>query len=433
MKNNSHGVSLQKLIVYLFVAYLFLAFPFTLRSLNVQLYAYVLYLFTVFIILALSVSFKSGKIRNSIAPLKSNSLLLIFVLLYISFVVVLSLVSIINVNNDNMRFLTVKFQVLIYALFVFLLLDRSDYNRLMRYYLNLMVILSLSGILLTLLIYLNKISPSTLLTLDSGGIRNAYLFGFTWPNSWIGDLHGLTRLQSFTDEAGTFAYCLLIAIVISYYKEKYFFFSIYSLALLLTFSVGALSAFFLWLIFFVMLSKMNVLKFVTAISIISIIILAIGNNEIYDYISLYFDAKVDYTNVNVERSSLGDRVNAVGVVLQSIENYPFGLGAAGVSEVGISVAVGWIIPLLQTGIVGWILYLLAFLFLLIKAIKASNDLDSDKKAAAQILLILAYAAFQRSEMDGTFWHWFWISNFIKQFQHTLPLSFVKRQKVNHSY
>lgn len=413
---STQGKDYQKYFVQILVLYLLLSFPFIIRNLNTSIYAIGLYVLTSLTVLVSFVSRRPLLISDAANMLRKERWLSLFLILYVAYILILSFVSFAYFDLESLKALALKLQMLFYVMVVFFVLKKSDFEKLCNLYLNLMVILSLLGVLLTVLVYMQLIHPLANIRLDSDSHRDLYLLGFTWPDTWIGDLIGLVRLQSFTDEAGTFAFCLLAAIVLAYYRKQYARLGLYAIALILTFSVGAIVAFLVWAGILILNSKHPVLKSLVILAgVIGVIAMVNKVNDVGEtnYLATYLNAKV---GSDEERTSGRDRIEAAYTVLESVSNKPYGLGAGAAVKLNRSIAVGWIIPLAQAGILGWFMYLFAFLILIYKAVKVCTQSNMQIKPAGQIIIIFAYAALQRGEMDGTFWHWLWIMYFIKQYE-----------------
>lgn len=409
----SNGKDYQKYFVKVLVLYLLFAFPFSLRSLNSGVYAIGLYILTILTVLVSALSKRPLLLFDATYIIRKERWVFIFFILYILYILILSMVSLMYFNFENIRALLLKLQTIFYVIAVFLVLKRSDFEKLLSIYLKFMVIFSLLGILLTVLIYLNLVQPLAKVNLDSGGVRDLYLFGFVWPDSWSGSLKGLVRLQSYTDEAGTFAFCLLPAIIIAYYRNKYFCLILFIVALILTFSVGAIVFFLLWVVVLMAYIKRKLLKIFIFFGILLVFLVASDIRYDEGFVDSYWDSKI---SSHEENTSVGARFATINAIFKSEAENPFGLGAGGIEKFSGGIAVGWLIPLVQSGVFGWFFYLLAFLILIYKAVKVCMKNNVRIKPAAQILIVFAFAAFQRSEMDGTLWHWLWIIYFIKQYE-----------------
>ena len=238
----------DKIIIFT-LFYYFLSYPFFLRNMMGVLYPMALYGLLVVTVLVCAI----GRMPISAKRLNcGGSLLQIGVLLYLLYFFVQMVVSFchfdepIVVVSEAYEIRDILFVLIIF----FLLSDRGTFVSL-RLYVKVLTWCSFLGLLLILLNYLQIIQPITEVSLDNlpGGLKNQRLFfgiGYIWPNTWIGSVIGLERLQSFSDEAGTFAFAVLPAIFLAAYWKMKGRLLIMSVALIFTFSVGAISA---WLFF----------------------------------------------------------------------------------------------------------------------------------------------------------------------------------------
>jgi hypothetical protein len=302
--------------------------------------------------------------------------------------------------------------------------------RLFRWYSNLIGLLAVLGIALVVLVFLKRIPLVSIVNVGGNSLRNFYGIGYTWPNTWVGEYFGLERLQSYSDEAGTFAFAAIPAALLSHHYNQKWKLAIILVAIFLTFSVGA------WAFIVVAgcayyLRNASWVRRIGLMTALAVVGAAVGitiaqNKVIVDFVTSYASAKV---NAADEHSSAQDRIDDLKEAAISAGEHPFGVGINGYRHANVALAVGWIVPLVEAGILGWVLYLAAFGILVVKSWQVAWHSHGLASVLACIILCLAFAALQRGGMDATVWHWFWIVAFLRFYdQPSLML-----QHVAHDY
>jgi len=127
---------------------------------------------------------------------------------------------------------------------------------------------------------------------------------------------------------------------------------------------------------------------------------------------LYLQTKVGLS----EGSSFGDRLSDIGTVVGALERHPFGLGGGGVARVvSVSLGVGWMRALVEAGFVGFTAYAIALGTLTWLGLRSALSGRGDVAALGSVIVILAFAGFQRARMDESIWHWWLIAAFVRAF------------------
>jgi hypothetical protein len=115
-------------------------------------------------------------------------------------------------------------------------------------------------------------------------------------------------------------------------------------------------------------------------------------------------------------TSVGDRLADIAAALSAVQRHPLGVGVAGVSNVlGLSLGVGWLRPLAEAGIIGFVAYVAALGTVAVIACKAALRDSGDVAAFGTIVVVIAFAALQRARIDESIWHWWLIAAFLRTY------------------
>jgi len=306
--------------------------------------------------------------------------------------------------------------------FVACVSDRA-YRWMLDRYTDVMLVAAIGGTVLVVGAVLGWFSPIGTIQLPSAGlrddgIRDAYILGFAWVALPLPGGGKIIRLQSFTDEPGTFAFALLIALIWAVHRRRGYSAAGLTTALLLTWSIGALVAglgaliVYLWRSLSIRRLSMLGLMVLSVAAILGVIVAdhpAMPWSEVADR---YLQSKVGLS----EGSSLGDRLSDIGAVVRVVDRHPFGLGGGGVARVvNVSLGVGWMRALAEAGFVGFTAYVLALGILTWLGLRSALARRGDVAALGSIIVILAFAAFQRARMDESIWHWWLMAAFVREF------------------
>ncbi|MCK9352697.1 MAG: O-antigen ligase family protein [Gallionella sp.] len=402
----------------------FLAYPFALRNLMGVIYPLALTGLLIVVALACTLG-KAPVLMQGVQ--RGDRMLKVGLLLYGLYFAILMLASILHSAESIVAISAVyEMRELMFALIILFLLSDRGVLFSLRLYVEVLTWCSVLGLLLVFLNYVGVIYPITEVNLDNlpGGGENRRLFfgiGFIWPNTWLGSPLGLERLQSFADEAGTFGFAVLPAILLATYWRMKGRVLIMTVALIFTFSVGAILAWlFITLFGFSAAAKYErgkVKRIVTVLLLVSVFLL-IANYLPFDLLeqfNRYLSAK--YTSGDSEGTSVGSRLAALEIALDAIKENPFGFGAnsSGLSlNLGnASLAIGWFVPLVEAGVLGWLIYVLAFGAILVHALHNAISSKNIGRICAIVILVNGYAAFQRAGIDANIWQLFWLIIYIR--------------------
>ena len=395
--------------------YLWLAFPFFVRNIDASLYRIGL---TALLLVNLAWLLFSKTVHHEQQAVKGSVALFVFAyaLFFLNAFGASIYAFLESMQPAALKGLLYSVFVLAVAAYLYMTLDVFQFRRIVGIYVNLMVVLCVTGSLLVLLVYLGRISPAFPVTLDNGSTREFVWLGFVWKDTWIGSRIGLVRLQSFSDEAGTFAFAILPALIFALYSGYFWRSILLTIGMLMTFSVGALGAMSALSFAFVLSRRGRVgregkmyIGFVVSLLVLGLAGYLVWSKSLGGFLETYLSAKFG----SGTRTSLGDRVQAIQTLLPMILEKPFGAGFGALNVDKLTVAVGWIVPLFEGGVVGFVFYVMAFGALLLMAVKNLRR-GTAVTAYAYVILVLMIAGLQRTRIDATVWGWFWIVGFIKE-------------------
>jgi len=413
----------DKFIIFTLFFY-FLSYPFVLRNLMGVVYPLVLNGLLVLTVLACATG------RASMLKLRlqrGNRILMIGMLLYSLYCAVLILVSIMHSSELKIgvsAFYEVR-ELVFVLIILFILSDKGIFFSL-RFYVEVFTWCSVLGLLLVFLNFMAIIQPITEVDINNfvGGDENKRMFfgiGFIWPGTWIGSMYGLERLQSFTDEAGTFAFAVLPAILLAAYWRMKVRMYVMAAALIFTFSVGAISIWLFIIIFFQLASPTyegGKVKRVFVMLLFLVTLQWIINYlpfNLLERADTYLSAK--YTAGGGDETSVGQRLAGFERVIDIVLENPLGFGS---NSAGLSLdftqgtlAIGWMVPLIEAGLLGWFFYVLAFGLILVHCLRNAIASRGIVKICAIIILVNGYSAFQRAGIDANIWQLFWLVVYLR--------------------
>jgi hypothetical protein len=255
---------------------------------------------------------------------------------------------------------------------------------------------------------LNKIAPiGQLLLKDFSSeqiqTRLNYGIGFIWYSIPSGE-HVFSRLQSFSDEPGTFALATIPALYYSIYLKKHIFTVVIASALFLTFSIGIILP--VIVVFFLFCkNKQKIVRIVSLITIVLIGYMSMGDTPktaLSEYLKTKYSAdKNDYTSSQKRNSAAIEAYSLVS-------SYPLGLGLGGETLVKEAIANFVVLIFVKGGIIGGICGFASFTLLLLWAIKITRKSDDELLKTIGYIYIVNYgAALTRGTIDITFFS-FWI-------------------------
>ena len=322
------------------------------------------------------------------------------------------------------------------AALLFLIVPMRVYRWTLDRYLDVMSAAAVAGIVLVVALVLTGAEPAGILQLPSAGVRDdgirqVYLLGLVWGYIALPSGERLTRLQSFSDEPGTFAFALLIAMIWGAYRQRRFALLATSSALLLTWSLGAVIA--AALIGIVRVARRSVLR-AAMLMMVALMVSGVAWTSMREtpsgiVLQQYLATKFGRS----ENTSMGDRVQDVNTLMVGIAHRPGGLGAGAVSHtMDLSLGVGWLRVLGESGFVGFTFYALALGSLTLVALACALARDGEVAALGTMVVVLAFAALQRTRMDESVWHWWILIGFVKGYLVAVaPVSTLTRRWVAH--
>lgn len=260
------------------------------------------------------------------------------------------------------------------------------------------------------------------------GVRQFYGLSFGWNRLHISPDIRIPRLQSFSSEAGNFAFAILIALVWSVRRRRWTDVALLMLALPLTWSVGAaltLSTGALYVTIvrlpfrrlkagpttaWMLAVATIVFGTVTAAAVTGARVVPAPLKQAWAFLDERYLASKFGQDADV--TSLGVRVEgATTIWAEVIQHGAFGFG--GLQAVDVSLGVGWLRSMLEGGLIGWSLFLVAFGVVIVRAVWALTFASGHGPYLAAAVLVLAASAFQRAPMDATAWHLWIIVAFLR--------------------
>lgn len=404
------GASQWALVLLMAVS--FLSYPFFIKYFAHGLYqaVFILLVFITVLSMFFRPRFQLRKNALFFSPLVTGAV--VFYFAYLAWLTIISLLySGDGYSHGDLVRQFIKFSV---AAMLFFFLPLGAYKWTMDKFTTLMYAASIAGILMTTLIFFNILEPVATLQLPTisardTGLREFYWLGLTWGSIPFPGGVTISRLQSFSDEPGTFAFALLPAIAWAVYRCRRLCSIVMSVALLLTWSVGAIAA-GAGLLFFYLLKQRARTSFLIVMAAGAIVAVAFYQTPLMEVLVTYLDTKFG----GGANTSVSHRVLDIMVLFDKMESNPWGFGAGAMSNViKVSLAIGWLRALAETGVTGFVAYTLSFALLIATAFRAALDGKGESSTLGAIVLVLAFAAFQRSRMDESLWHLLMIVAFIR--------------------
>jgi len=328
-KNN---ISPINILIMFILGLNFLAYPFFFRNLNTALY--LIMANSSFVILLVSLYTKNRAMiywKYSYQPKEIK----LFVIFYVLYFLVLILTSLMHSGEVVVaKGIVTEIRDLMFIVILLLFLSNEALILTLQIYMKVLALCSALGLLLLLGIHIGAFSPISEMNIGNysegaDAVREVYLFGFVWPHSWLGSLYGLERLQSYCDEAGTFAMALTPAMILAFVWKRYVLLLTMIVALFFTFSVGAILAWTVAL-FIYLYSQMTfriTIKHLSLFLFIFIGIFLIAQMYVqYDSdITQYMTSKIS-SDIASDETSLGQRMNGLLLIFEAIMNNPEGFG-----------------------------------------------------------------------------------------------------------
>ena len=348
---------------------------------------------------------------------------LLFLIGYGVYLAGLSVASLLNYDAGVAYQLALVYLKLAFLAFLaFFALDRALLSRLFDLYSWVALALSLAAVTLSSVLLLFPFQPLGLIEVGvQGGVRiflQNYGVGFVVAPLDV-SCSVFYRVQSFSDEAGTFGFVVLPALFWLFLTRS----SIWragaiAVALVLSFSAGA------WLAFIVVGSVLGVAwrrrigvtirRRWRSVALFVLVTVAVG-------LAVFFGTRASCAPSSTEPSegpatvpysdargqSAGKRINQSREALDLVFANPEGVGAGQTAaRIGV-VAAGYMNVLPEGGVVGGIGYAAAMLALLALALRASTMSESPRDAAiGASVMVLLLMGLLRAPPDATFWHAF---------------------------
>ncbi|MDD5059023.1 MAG: hypothetical protein PHQ60_14235 [Sideroxydans sp.] len=297
------------------------------------------------------------------------------------------------------------------ACMLFFLLPLEVYRWTLDRYTTLVFLGAVTGIAMVALVSINIISNIGTVGVEGVGetTREFYGIGLGWGQLSIPGGLTVIRLQSFADEPGTFAFMLLLAIIWSFYKRWMWYVGIMIVALLLTWSVGAMMAGAVLLIAYLMKKRSAVPLLVTLIAVIGIFIIYQSSADLIDLVTHYLETK---SGDDQGTTSYGERLEYLEKLFQLIAIHPEGVGP-GVKAIGFVSPVGWLATLAEAGVLGYFFYFISGLVLIWLSVRSVFLANSEVTILGIMVLVLAFSAMQRARIDYSIWHLWLVVGFLR--------------------
>lgn len=291
--------------------------------------------------------------------------------------------------------------------------DLPLFRWVMDRYADLILICAIAGIVLVPLLYFQLIEPLTMIEVVQGAAenlpdQNAYqpFYGLGFARD-VAPVFGMTlpRIQSFAIEGAGFAYPLLTAIIWAAHRGRPKAVIAMSVALVLTWTIGALTFCLLIPVFYLLHRPVRAaLLVIGGIAMFSVLL---GTEVIHSgQVAAYLDTKFGGTETSLG-GRFTDLANVMSLVLDE-QWLGFGAGAT-VFVIPVSVATSLISALTSAGVPGLLLWLCAYFVLGFQAVRAAMIGDSEQRAVGLILLSVFFLSFQATGLDAALIYWFLVA------------------------
>jgi hypothetical protein len=301
------------------------------------------------------------------------------------------------------------------ALLMLLALPLRSYRGMMDRYTGLMAVCAALALLALGLVEAGLLTPLGHMPIppvssEDDGLRDFYGLALGWGRLWLPGGFCIMRLQSFSDEPGTFAFALLPALIWCWHRHWPWRAVVMTAALLATWSVGAVVAGLGLLMAWLWRRCRLALTLLVALGVA--LGLRYGPSDWVESLTVY-DYVMTKLGGSGELTSLGARMEGASVLVKAVLRHPLGLGAGSRDTLGVTLGVGWLQPLIEAGPVGLYCSLLAWGCLLWLALRAALKAEGELAAWGTILLVLAFGALQRAGLDESLWHWWLVTGFVR--------------------
>lgn len=204
-------LTINQNILLILLFFSFMGYPLFLKFLFLKIYKVMIPL--LILVLVFFVSFFNQKVNKVYYP---------FFILYFLYYLLVVFSSYGTVDGNTIVYMFNYLTKIFYLIILVLLINKQFILISLDWYAKLFTLLAIFAILLWILVFFNKIQPIGDLILSSNllddRIRQNYGIGFLWSSIPYYHFH-ISRLQSFSDEPGTFTFALTPAIFYTYYYK----------------------------------------------------------------------------------------------------------------------------------------------------------------------------------------------------------------------
>jgi len=336
---------------------------------------------------------------------------LIPLVFYLIFLLCYTLSTVINSNIQSLFILLSLYIKLGFVCFLLLFLPWRLNIMTFNLYTRFIFLLSVMAIILFFLLSKGLVSPLGTISFPSASgtaILDNYGLGLIYRPFTFGG-YIITRLQSFADEPGSFAHGLLPALFWAFFHKRKLMVLVFTLSLLLTMSVGGIIATgFVAILFAYKKGVGSFLKLFGLLVVIAVLLFSAMPSWISKGVSAYLATKYnieDPTGSHIRGTSMGGRLKGAIATFELLQENPWGYGAGQAHRAaGRAVAVGWLVILIEAGLVGGLAYFLAFSWLFFLAIKIFLRENNKIKLFVCASYIASYImSAQRAQIDASFW------------------------------
>ena len=219
-----------------------LSYPFYLKFLAFGTYqAGILLLFAAMLLLFLAQPSYGWQLISNRAPAPVTFFAVMYAAYFFFFMLLASLFH--RDIGDPAVELARSITKIAFATILYVSVRTSVFRWLFDRFTQLITITAAAAVLLHSLLFFRAVSPIMTLHLAEDGVsesRNFYLLGLTWGHILTVGGHGFIRLQSFSDEPGTYAFALLVAIIWAIRMKWKWSSAVMVCALALTLSAGGI-------------------------------------------------------------------------------------------------------------------------------------------------------------------------------------------------
>jgi hypothetical protein len=330
---------------------------------------------------------------------------------YLIFLLCYTLSTVINFNVESILILLSSYIKLGFACFLLLFMPWRLNIKTFNFYTRFIFLLSGMAIILFFLLSKGLVSPLGTISFPSAGgttVLENYGLGLIYRPFTFGG-YIITRLQSFADEPGSFALGLLPALFWAFFYKRKLMLLVLTLSLLLTMSVGGIfSTGFVAILFAYKKGLSSILKLFGLLVIMAVLLFSVTPSWMSKGVNAYLATKYnieDPTGSHTRGTSMGGRLKGAIATFKILQEKPWGYGAGQAhNAAGRPVAVGWLVILIEAGLVGGLAYFLAFSWLFFLAIKIFLKENNKIKLFVCASYIASYImSAQRAQIDASFW------------------------------